>query len=47
MGQAPRQFLKTDNDVGYYATYTLTLAAKNFPLSISHILNNAIHYGRK
>lgn len=35
-------YLKTDNDVGYYATYTVTLAAKNFPLSIQHILNQAI-----
>lgn len=35
-------YLRTDNDKGYYATYTITLAAKNFPLSISHTLNQAI-----
>ena len=35
-------FLKTDADVGYYVTYTLTLAARSFPLSIQHILNQAI-----
>jgi hypothetical protein len=35
-------FLKTDADAGYYFTYTFTLAAKKFPISIQHILNRAI-----
>lgn len=35
-------FLKTDADAGYYVTYTFTLAAKNFPVSIQHILNRAV-----
>lgn len=36
-------YLKTDDPDGYYATYTLTLAMKKFPLSISNIVNKAIH----
>lgn len=35
-------YLSTDNVDGFYVTYSLTLAAKNFPLSISHIINKAI-----
>lgn len=35
-------YLKTDDPDGYYATYTLTVAMKNFPLSISNIINKAI-----
>lgn len=35
-------YLKTDDPDGYYVTYTLTLAMKKFPLSISNIVNKAI-----
>ncbi|MBL7873911.1 MAG: hypothetical protein JNM78_20020 [Cyclobacteriaceae bacterium] len=35
-------YLKTDDLDGYYVTYTLTLAMKDFPLSISHIANKTI-----
>jgi len=35
-------YLRTDDKDGFYATYTLTLAMKNFPLSISNIVNKAI-----
>jgi hypothetical protein len=35
-------YLKVDDNDGAYATYTLTLAMKNFPLSIAHIANKAI-----
>ena len=35
-------YLKIDNADGYYVTYTLTLAMKNFPLSISNIINKSI-----
>jgi hypothetical protein len=35
-------YLSTDNVDGIYVTYSLTLAARNFPLSLSHIINQAI-----
>ncbi len=35
-------YLKTDDKDGVYATNTLTLAIRNFPLSISNIVNKAI-----
>jgi hypothetical protein len=35
-------YLKMDDNDGYYATSTVTLAKKNFPFSISSILNKAI-----
>ncbi|APQ16240.1 hypothetical protein [Maribacter hydrothermalis] len=35
-------YLKTDDDKGYYAVGFITLAKKDFPLSISAILNKAI-----
>lgn len=35
-------YLKTDDKDGVYVTNTLTLAMRNFPLSISNIVNKAI-----
>ncbi|MEQ1587080.1 MAG: hypothetical protein ABL895_14430 [Cyclobacteriaceae bacterium] len=35
-------YLKTDDNDGVYVTNTLTLAIRNFPLSISNIVNKAI-----
>ncbi len=35
-------YLKTDDEDGFYATYTLTLDMRNFPISISNIVNKAI-----
>jgi len=35
-------YLKTDDQDGVYVTYHFTFAMKNFPLSISHILNKSI-----
>jgi hypothetical protein len=35
-------FLKMDKNVGYYANATLTLARRNFPLSISALINKTI-----
>ncbi len=35
-------YLKTDDNDGVYVTNTLTLAVRNFPLSISNIVNKAI-----
>ena len=35
-------YLKTDDKEGYYLTNTLTLAMRNFPLSISNTINKAI-----
>lgn len=35
-------YLKTDDKDGVYVTHTLTLAMRNFPLSISNIINKAI-----
>ncbi len=35
-------FLQLDNHHGYYATTTITLVRKNFPLSVQSILNKAI-----
>ena len=35
-------YLKVDDKDGVYANYTVALAMKNFPLSISHIANKAI-----
>lgn len=35
-------YLRTDTPDGFYFTYTLQLAAKNFPLSIAHIINKSI-----
>lgn len=35
-------YLKTDDKDGVYVTNTLTLAMRNFPLSISNIVNRAI-----
>ena len=36
-------YLKTDDNDGVYVTNTLTLAIRNFPLSITNIVNKAIH----
>jgi hypothetical protein len=35
-------YLKTDDKDGLYVTNTLTLAIRNFPLSVSNIINKAI-----
>ena len=35
-------YLKTDNDEGVYATYNLNVAVKNFPISVSNIINKSI-----
>jgi hypothetical protein len=35
-------YLRLDDNVGYYATSTFTLAKKNFPLAISSIINKKI-----
>lgn len=35
-------YLKTDNKNGVYVTNTLTLAIRNFPLSVSNIVNKAL-----
>lgn len=36
-------YLRTDDLDGFYATYTLHIEMKEFPLSISNIVNKAIH----
>ena len=38
-------YLKLDDKDGVYMTNTLTLAVRNFPLSVSNILNKAIRTG--
>lgn len=35
-------YLKTDDNDGVYVTNTLTLAIRNFPLSVSNIVNKAV-----
>jgi hypothetical protein len=35
-------YLKVDDDIGYYLTNTLVLAMRDFPLSITNIVNKAI-----
>ena len=36
-------YLRLDGNDGFYFTYTLTLAKKNFPLTIQSIINKTIH----